>query len=352
MEGIGLLAWRGAIESDGDYCDEMAYGDRAGWSLGMRCAAVTLNSNAVGYAKQMLADNQYFNALTYASAHYSDRGALDAWQDYNTIKNVPDNGLRLPMTDGQPDFVWADEVSGIVAVKRGNERLWVAPYWQAKAGTGVNAVGRFDFSTTNYDHYGVLETAAQFDFSGSFYVRPNLMDKPENNHYVPPDNPVNAYAGERVPLASIPAGVLDDGPFRGKCNFYAFRYGNYLIGMNATGDPDFELKLPAGVGSATNVATGLVMSAPVMVAANSTVVLSRLRPIPVPLQVHRFRSMPLAKIPRRWRWIGMPRLERVAILLSAPQSRGGPVHRNCECCGDEFHRYRRDEGNGLLLRRR
>ena len=99
-----LLAWRGAIESDGDYCDEMAYADRASWSLGMRCAAVTLNSNLVGFAKQMLADNQYFNALTYASVHYSDRGALDAWQDYNTIKNLPDPGIRLPMTDGRPDF--------------------------------------------------------------------------------------------------------------------------------------------------------------------------------------------------------------------------------------------------------
>jgi hypothetical protein len=273
MEGIGLLAWRGAIESDGDYCDEMAYGDRAGWSLGMRCAAVTLNSNAVGYAKQMLADNQYFNALTYASAHYSDRGALDAWQDYNTIKNLPDNGLRLPMTDGQPDFVWADEVSGIVAIKRGNERLWVAPYWQAKAGTGVNAVGRFHYSTTNYDHYGVLETTPQFEFSGSFYVRPNLMDKPENNHYVPPDNPSNAYAGERLPLAVTPEDTLDNGPLRGKCSFYAFRYGNFLVGMNATSERSFELKLPVGVTVATNVATGLAMSAPVNVGPNSTVVL-------------------------------------------------------------------------------
>lgn len=273
MEGIGLLAWRGAIESDGDYGDEMAYGDRAGWSLGMRCAAVTLHSNAVGYARQMLADNQYFNALTYDSRHYSDRGALDVWQDYNTIKNLPDNGLRLPMTVGQPDFVWADEVSGLVAIKHGEERLWVAPYWQAKAGAGVNGVGRFYFSTTNYDHFGVLETTPQFDFSGSFYVRPDLVDKPEQNIYVPPDNPANAYAGERLPLAVIPPGVLDDGPFRGRCTFYAFRYGNYLVGMNATSDRDFELKLPAGVTSATNVATGLAMSAPVTVGPNSTIVI-------------------------------------------------------------------------------
>ncbi|HLP78381.1 MAG TPA: fibronectin type III domain-containing protein, partial [Candidatus Paceibacterota bacterium] len=209
MEGIGLLAWRGANESDGDFSNEAAYGDRTGWALGLRCAAVTMDPNLIGYAKQMLADNQYFNNLTASGAAYStignqgdSRDALEVFNDYKAVASAPDSGVRLPMTDGQPDFVWADELSGIVAIKHGSERLWVAPYWQAKTGTGVNGIGRFHFSTTNYDQYGVLETAPQFDFSGSFYVRPNYMDKPEQNFYVPPDNPTNAYAGERLPLAA------------------------------------------------------------------------------------------------------------------------------------------------------
>ena len=44
--------------------------------------------------------------------------ALDVFNDYNIVKNAPDNGKRLPMSNGQPDFAWADEESGILAVKR------------------------------------------------------------------------------------------------------------------------------------------------------------------------------------------------------------------------------------------
>ena len=32
MEAIGLLAWRGADESDSEFADEMAYGDRTPWT--------------------------------------------------------------------------------------------------------------------------------------------------------------------------------------------------------------------------------------------------------------------------------------------------------------------------------
>ena len=39
MQGVGLLAWRGAVESDGDYADEVAYGDRTAWAAGLHTAA-------------------------------------------------------------------------------------------------------------------------------------------------------------------------------------------------------------------------------------------------------------------------------------------------------------------------
>ena len=280
MEGIGLLAWRGANESDGDYADEIAYGDRTGWALGLRCAAVTGDPNLIGYAKQMLADNQYFNNLTVGGAEYSSignqgdsRDALEVFRDYKTVASAPDSGVRLPMTDGQPDFAWADEENGIVAVKHGGERLWLETYWQAKTGTGVNGVGRFYFSTTNFDRYGVLETSPQIAFSGAFYSRPNLMDKPEQNIYTPPDNPLQAYQGEQLPVAANDPLATDDGPFRGKALFWATRYGNYLIGINRSASKTYQLQTPSDFISATNLITGQNMTAPVYVAPQSTVIL-------------------------------------------------------------------------------
>lgn len=293
MEGIGLLAWRGADESDTEYADEQAYGDRSAWALGMRVAGATLDTNAIGYAKQMLADNQYFNNLTINSAFYNtignqtdSRDALNAFADYNTVVNAPDSGVRLPMTASQPDFAWADEEDGIVAIKHNGERLWVSVYWQAKTGTGVNGIGRFYDSTTNFDRYGVLETSPQIDFSGSFYTRPNLMDKPEGNLYVPPDDPLQAYQGELLPVAASDPLATDDQPFRGKALFWAARYENYLIGINRSASETFQLKTPAGFVSATNLITGLSVSTPVFVAPESTVVLyldSPTNSAPVPM---------------------------------------------------------------------
>ena len=276
MEGIGLLAWRSAIESDSEYADEICYGDRSGWNFGLRCAAATGDPSLIGYAKQMLADNQYFNSLSGGGTignQFDSRDALNVFSDYKTVSAASDSGVRLPMTDGQPDSAWADEENGIVAVKRGNERLWLETYWQAKAGTGVNAVGRFHYSTNNFDRYGMLEVTPQINFGGSFFVRPDIMDKPEQEFYVPPDAPLQAYQGERLPLAANDLLATDDGPFRGKALFWATRYGNFLIGINRSQNKTYQLQTPSDFISATNLITGQNLSGAVYVAPQSTVIL-------------------------------------------------------------------------------
>jgi regulation of enolase protein 1 (concanavalin A-like superfamily) len=280
MEGIGLLAWRGANESDAEFADEICYGDRTGWALGLRCAAATGDTNLVGFAKQMLADNQYFNNLTVSSTEYSaignqgdSRDALDVFNDYKIVSNAADSGVRLPMTDGQPDFAWADEENGIVAVKHGNERLWLETYYQAKTGTGVNGVGRFYYSTNNFDRYGMLEVSPQINFNGAFYNRPNIMDKPEQNFYVPPDDPLQAYQYERLPVATDDPLATDDEPFRGKALFWATRYGNFLVGINRSAAKTYQLQTPSDFVSATNLVTGQNLSGTIYVAPQSTVIL-------------------------------------------------------------------------------
>jgi fibronectin type 3 domain-containing protein len=269
VEGIGMLAWRGADESDCDYLSHVAYGDRTDFSGGMHLAAVTQDPDVIGYAKQVLADNQCFNNLTYSSAYYQ----LNVFQDYQTVASAPDNGTRLPMMDGQPDFAWADEDNGVVAAKHGSERLWLSAYWEAGWGTGINGIGRFHYSRTNYDCYGTLETSPQINFSGNFFIRPNMLDLPYKTDYWPPDNPINAYAGERLPLGASDPGATDDSVFRGKARFWACRYANFLIGINRDQAKSFELKTPPGFTSAMNLVSGQMMSGTVMVSPRSTVVL-------------------------------------------------------------------------------
>ena len=270
MEAISLLSWRGASESDSQFASEISYGERTLYSGGMRCAAVTVDTNLIGYAKQMLNDGQYFYWLQNVSINYE---SLKAFADYLKVAGAADSGVRLPMTDGQLDFAWADEDDGIVAVKRGNEKLWLSTYWQAGSGTGINGIGRFLYETNNFDRYGDLEVTPQFTSSGNYYPRPNLVDLPYKTVYQPPDNPTNAYTGEMLPQAALPPLATVPDPFVGKANFWSCRYGNFLIGINRSAINTYQLPTPSDFVSATNLITGQNMSGAITVAPQSTVVL-------------------------------------------------------------------------------
>ena len=272
MEAIGLLAWRGAHESDGNFAGYLAYVDAVNTNeraKALRVAASSKDTTLIGYAKQMLEDNQFFTNLDGADSAFE---ALDVFADYQTIKSARDSGARLPMSEGQPDFAWADEENAIVAVKKGGERLWLTTYWQAKAGTGINGLARFHFSTPGYDQYGVLETTPTFRSTTS-YTRPNRIDMPEKTPYTPPNPPTNAYAGEILPLGIKPEEASNDEPFRGKADFYAARFGHYLIGINANTNNRYVLKTPVGFKSAEDLVSQRILSGNVTVDPRSTVVL-------------------------------------------------------------------------------
>ncbi|SLM65060.1 MULTISPECIES: class I SAM-dependent methyltransferase [Dickeya] len=272
MEAIGLLAWRGAHESDGNFAGYIAYVDSLNTNeraKGLRVAAASQDATLIGYAKQMLEDGQFFASLSGAESAFE---ALDVFADYQTIKTASDSGARLPMTDGQPDFAWTDEDNAIVALKKGDERLWLSAYWQAKAGTGINALARFHFSTPGYDQYGVLETTPLFRATTS-YTRANMIDKPEQNQYVPPNAPNNAYAGEILPLGATPSDASGSDPFRGKADFYALRFGHYLMGINTSTRNSYPLKTPAGFNAAQDLVSQRTQSGTITVAPRSSVVL-------------------------------------------------------------------------------
>lgn len=279
MERIGLLAWRGVREADGYFANDLSYSGPASWSAGMIVAGATLDPAVVGYAKQMLTDNQYLNNLVADTRYYSSLSfdalyAFEPYTDYYAVVAAADSGTRLPMTAGEADFAWSDELSGVIAIKKGNDRLWISDYWQAKTGTGVNGLARFHYSTASYDQYGTMETNPQFDSDGSYFVRQNLIDLPERTLYSPANPPTQAFAGEMLPIALPPADSVDDTPYRGKINFGAFRFGNYLIGTNSPASlATYALNTPAGFTSAIDLTTNTLKSGAIAVAPNSTTIL-------------------------------------------------------------------------------
>jgi fibronectin type 3 domain-containing protein len=288
MESVGLLSWRGAHESDGEFAGYIAYGSSANTGAGpkgMMTAARSGDSALIGYAKQMLEDNQYF---TYLYSKYAKTTrALDLFEDYEAVRDSADSGIRLPMTDGQPDFAWADEGNRILALKHGDDRLWITPYWEAKTGTGINGVARFQYDTPSYTQYGVLQAVPQFTFGGSFTRTTDDIDKPEGFQWTPPEpRPLQAYGGEILPLGPTPADASSDAPFRGKADFYAFRFGRYLMGINASEDHSYSLKPPVGFTSATDLISSDMLSGAITIAPTSSVALvleDTVDPAPIPV---------------------------------------------------------------------
>ena len=279
MQREGVLAWRGVREADGYVANDISYAGEDKFSVGMAVAAASLDPAVVGYAKQMLADNWYLETLTTDSRFFKSLGSEAAmgvwgvWDDYNTVVNAPDSGVRLPLTPGQPDFAWADEVNGVGVIKTGNTSLYFEPYWSAQLAVGINGLSKFEYDTPAYKQYGIIETNVQYASDGAYLSRTNNVDVPKVTLFAPPDNPSQAYAGSENGIAASPTDNHDEEPFMGKADFYGLRFGNYLFGMNRTSDKAFALKTPVGFASAVDRFTGTTKSGAITVAPGTTVAL-------------------------------------------------------------------------------
>jgi hypothetical protein len=274
-----VVGWR----DGGHYPGNVAYGERSTWDASsLYAAAATLDSEAVGYAQQMFDDHQFFISLERQMAQANSirvtAGLLGVPDQYALVKSQPAAARRLPMTPGQPDFVFSDEEDGVVAVKNGDEIFYASLYWRAR--NAVNFLARVHFTTPTTDRIAVVQEDAAFEPDGRFYPRPDWTTFGFGNggpRY--PQALHSAHAGEQLPIARIPDDVKfrpgDENVYAGKADFYTLRYGDYLVGMNLTTDRTFELKTPAGEVEARELVSGrtVKLDAPIRVGPRSTAVL-------------------------------------------------------------------------------
>jgi hypothetical protein len=272
--GVG---WR-----DTHFPGGVTYAQRAGLDeTAINAAAVTLDPHAVGAAQQMFADNQFFASI---AAQLRDNrlravfGLLTVPDDYEKIHAQAASPHRLPMSWDQPDTVFADEEDGVVAIKHGNEILYVSLYWRARM--GINGLARAHYLMPRYQQIAVVHEEVKFEPSGKTWKRPNWTNFGFGNGG--PRYPVkldSAHAGEELPIAKYPADVPfapgKETPFAGHAEFYQLRFGPYLIAMNTTKEKTFELAPPPGVTQAPDLVSKmtLALDAPLKIGPRSTVVL-------------------------------------------------------------------------------
>ena len=277
MRAETIVGWR-----DDHYPGDVTYAERPSWDAStLYVAAATLDPALVGAAQQMIADNQFFGSLRDQMKETGFRatvGLLDTPDQYELLKAQPASVHRLPMTPGRPDFVWADEEDGVVALKHGDDILYVSLYWRAR--NAINHLARVHHITPRFDRIATVYQNEQFEPSGLTFTRQDEVNAP----YLPwlpryPGDLHSAMAGEELPIAKMPAGMAfkpgDESPYAGRAEFYRLRYGPYLIGMNTTAEKTFELSAPAGRTRARELVSGKAVkwNKPIKVGPLSTIVL-------------------------------------------------------------------------------
>lgn len=256
------VGWR-----DNKYPGEIAYAQRPSWDGSpLQAALATRDPHVIGYAQQMFDDNQYFADLAERLKIPGSRttaGLLDTPDQYEIFKALPRTPYRLPMTAGQPDFAFDDPENGVVAIKHGEDRLFVSLYWRANH--GVNGLAKVHFMTPDADRVATVEEdEVRFSASGTSVARPRTVNPGFNNGKdISYGDLQSAEGGERIPIARPPHGVIlrpgDDSPYAGRADFYRLDYAGYTIAMNMSRDTAQTFVSPAG--AARDLTTGQSVAA-------------------------------------------------------------------------------------------
>lgn len=204
----------------------------------------------VGVAQQALANNQYFRYIASRLSQPSTLGMMRNVDEYEKVKSFPPSAFRLPASNGQPDFVFADEQDGIVAIKHGDTRLFVNLYYRSFF--GINGVARVLEVNPITTRLASVKSQFKVEKVIGEYERPDYLHSQyvEAKNMLPPDAKfTQALAGERLPIAAPPEGVPPLkapawGPFAGKADYYELRWGDYLVVMNTTADRSFTFVVP------------------------------------------------------------------------------------------------------------
>lgn len=256
-------------------------------------AYITRDPRLLGYARQMLDDNQFFASLRATMAENTSlritHGLLLAPEAHDFIAALPPIRDLLPMSDGAPDFVFADEENGVVAIKHGDETLYASLYWRAR--NAVNHLAAVHHLTPTLERQAIVRTETRFTPLGANYRRPGAVVFGFGNggahlRYPPGSLPPSALAGEELPIAAPPPGVSfkpgEENVYAGRGDFYLLRYGAYLIAMNTARNRAESFDVPADFAAARDLARPCeapLGAGPRQVPPLSTVVL-RLSPTP------------------------------------------------------------------------
>lgn len=231
----------------------------------------TVGADLIGYAQQAEAEGNLFSRIELQTNIAGWTDSIRVPEYFERFKAHTATGAKLPMSDGAPNFAWADRDNMVVAAKHGDQRFWAALNW--RGAVAMNRLARVFVTTPENAFIGEVGIDdVQYTPAGRTLVASAKVEGYDGD--TPPDKPTNANSGQSYPAALRPDLTREPSNNRdaGRADAYTLRYGHWLIGLNAHPTRSYEMKLPAGFTSAVDLASATTRSGPVTVAPRSYVV--------------------------------------------------------------------------------
>jgi hypothetical protein len=267
MNQEALIGWR-----DWKYPGNVIYDQTNGRDGGAFEVAVSTGDKVLlGYGQQMLEDNQFFEAL---KARMEQGGTssktylLNVPELYEYVAALPEQPYRLPMTKGQPDFVFADPGDGVLAFKDRGHIFYASLYWRAR--NAVNNLSRVHYMTPYMERDSIVNIETVFEDSGEVYTIPERTNQEfsrgrEERWYMN-EGIYQAMADVEYPIAKVRGDdsyeVGQEHILAGRAQLYKMEYGPYFIAMNSDEEETFQFDVPPEFMGARELVSGQVANAP------------------------------------------------------------------------------------------
>ncbi len=196
-------------------------------------AAVLQDEVSTRFAQEFINHNRPYSDIQY-SRNVDKIGRVN---EYIIVSGLPESDYRLPMSEGEPDFAWADEEAAVVAAKVGDIRFYAQLFFVTPT---INNIARVHYTTSKVDRVANVKIDSIYNPTGITMTRDDNPAHPDKRRTPPPASlGLHSYhAGESLPVA--------EGPLGGLASFYRLEYGDFLIGMNCSDSESYSLDVPEG----------------------------------------------------------------------------------------------------------